>query len=174
MARRWNPRQPRDNRGRFAKKAGGGSSGSSKKSGDGPGVSRKAGPGTVTVRASLRSATIQYGRSVPLLPGKVNVYGGVLFRIEKAGDKSSFLERGRDRIVDKVASKVPKNRAGKVFEDLLRGQQSTVGGVTVGRSGGKRKASSIRVSNSKNIAGKRVRGARKPRAPRQPRQKRAR
>jgi hypothetical protein len=173
MARRWNPRQPRDKRGRFAKKGGGdGPSNSSK--GDGPGVSRKAGPGTITLRASLRSATVQYGRTVPLIPGKVNVYGGVLFRIEKAGDKATFLERGRDRIVDKVASKIPKNKVGKVAEDLLRGQQSQVGGVTVGRQGGKRKTTSIRVSNSKNIAGKRVRGARKPRAPRQPRQKRVR
>lgn len=174
MARRWNPRQPRDSHGRFAKKGGGGPVAGKKVSVDGPGVSRKAGPGTITVRASLRSATVQYGRSVPLIPGKVNVYGGVLFRIEKAGDKSTFLERGRDRIVDKVASKVPKNRVGRVVEDLIRGQQSQVGGVTVGRSGGKRKASSIRVSNSKNIAGQRVRGARKPRAPRQPRQKRVR
>lgn len=173
MAGRWNPtKHPRDNRGRFSSKGGGsGSPVAGRKVSDGPGVSRKAGPGTITLRASLRSATVQYGRTIPLVPGKINIYGGVLFRVEKAGNKATFLERGRDRAVEKIASRLPKGRVGKVAEDLIRGQQSQVGGVTVGRQGGKRRASSIRVSNSKNIAGKRVRGARKPRAPRKPRQK---
>lgn len=180
MARGWNPAaHPRDHRGRWKSKGSAGSSGGQsspvagkKVNREGNGFSFPGGPGTITVRASLRSGTVQYGKTFPLIPGKANIYIGGLVRLEKAGNKPSFLEKKRNEAVDKILTRIPQSRAGKAASDILRNGQTQVGGVTVGKSGGKRRASSIRVSNSKQaMAGKRVRAGRKPRKPRQPRKR---
>lgn len=145
---RWNPSaHPRDAHGRFRSK------------------------GRITVRASMRSATVQYGRTLPLIPGKANLYLGVLARVEKAGDKQSFVEKKVDAAVNKLVSKIPQNRAaGRIVANLIQHRESDVGGFKVGRTGRRRSASSIRVTNSKSAtAGRKVRQPRKPRAPRQPR-----
>lgn len=164
MGSRWIPnKHPRDSHGRFASKGGG----SSAPSPLGAGI-KVPGVGSVNARVSLRSATIQYGRSVPLIPGKATLYLGVLARVEKSGSNRSFLERRRDAAVEKLASKIPQGRAGQVAKDLLRNRKATIGGVSIGSTGGKRRTSSVRLGKAK-AAG----AGRKVRKPRQPRRRRA-
>lgn len=159
---------PRDRKGRFAKK---GSipaltGGSASRSGAGfklPGTAK------VTVRASLSSATVSYGRTLPLIPGKVNIHLGVLARVEKAGGGQNFLEKRFDSLADKVAGRLPKNKVGSAIGDVIRGKKTDVGGVTIG--GNRRRVNpTIRATSKskKNSAGRKVR---KPRQPRQPRQR---
>ena len=159
---------PRDSRGRFRKKGMAAlTSGSS---------SRKEGfklPGTskVTVRASLSSATVTYGRTLPLIPGKVNIHLGVLARVEKASGGPNFLERRVDSALNKIAQRLPKNKAGEAIGDVLRGKKADIGGITVGGNGRRRVNPTIRAQtkNKRKTAGRKVR---KPRQPRQPRQRR--
>jgi hypothetical protein len=156
---------PRDSKGRWKGK--GGTAGEALKE-IGGGVAPKTGvklPGTgrVTVRAGLSSATIMYGRTVPLIPGKINVHFGVLGRIEKAGSGPNFLEKRVDSLIERVAQKLPQ-QAG----DVLRGKKTDIGGVTVGAGKRRRVNPQIRVSNKKKAAGRKVR------QPRQPRQRRQR
>lgn len=156
---------PRDRRGRFAKKGAGltAIAGSSAKS-EGfklPGTAK------VTVRASLSSATVTYGRTLPLIPGKLNVHLGVLARVEKAGGGPNFLEKRADRLIDAVASRLPKNQAGRAVADVLRGKKTDVAGVSVG--GRKRRINPTLRATSKS---KKDTAGRKVRKPRQPRQRR--
>lgn len=160
---------PRDRKGRFAKKGGltALTSGSSARS---QGFKL---PGTakVSVRASLSSATVTYGRTLPLIPGKLNVHLGVLARIEKASGGPNFLEKRVDSALGKIASRLPKNKAGEALGDVLRGKKADIGGVTVGGGGRRRVNPTIRATtkSKRATAGRKVR---KPRTPRQPRQRR--
>lgn len=178
MARGWaSANHPRDSRGRFRKKGSpagavsvspraltsGPSAEGNKKSGF-----KLPGQGRVQVRASLRSATVQYGRTLPIVPGKLNLYLGVLARVEKGNNNPTFLEKKVSEATENLASRIPqKGATGKLLADLLRKGESTVNGVKVARSGGKRRASSIRLTQAKATRGRKVR------QPRQPRQKRA-
>lgn len=160
---------PRDRRGRFTKKGSIAAltSGSSAKS-EGfklPGTAK------VTVRASLSSATVTYGRTLPLIPGKVNIHLGVLARVEKASGGPNFLEKRVDSALTKLASRLPKNKAGEAIGDVLRGKKADLGGITVGGGGRRRVNPTIRAAtkSKKKTAGRKVR---KPRTPRQPRQRR--
>lgn len=165
----FNPRQPRDNKGRWKRKgAPDGSSGGGLRALE-SGTPKKGlklpGTGRVTVRAGLSSATVMYGRTVPLIPGKVNLHVGVLGRIEKASSGPNFIEKRVDSVIERVASRLPQ-KAG----DVLRGKKTDIGGVTVGGSRRRRVNPQIRVTNKKQAAGRKVR---QPRQPRQPRQRRA-
>lgn len=158
---------PRDRKGRFTSKGRGvaalAGSSADKKGFSLPGKSK------VTVRASLSSATVTYGRTLPLIPGRVNVHLGVLARVEKAGSAPNFLEKGADRLIEAVATRLPQNKAGKAVADVIRGKKTEVAGVAVG--GRRRRINpTIRAQTaSKKAAGRKVR---KPRQPRQPRQRR--
>jgi hypothetical protein len=161
----FNPRQPRDRHGRWRSK--GGAVGSALKEIGGDPAPKKGitlpGTGRVTVRAGLSSATIMYGRTVPLIPGKINVHVGVLGRIEKAGSGPNFIEKRVDNVIERIAQRLP-DKAG----DVLRGKKTDIGGVTVGAGKRRRVNPQIRVSNKKKAAGRKVR------QPRQPRQRRSR
>lgn len=141
---RYNPSlHPRDSKGRWTSK------------------------GKLTGRVSLRSATLQYGRTFPLIPGKVNIYVGALARVEKAGDKQTFLEKKAAAGIEKLIGKIPQNKVGKFASGLLRDKQAQVGGLSVARQGARRRGPQLKVSSAKAAtAGRRVR---QPRAPRQPR-----
>lgn len=158
---------PRDRRGRFAKKGAlTAIAGSSAKS-EGfklPGTAK------VTVRASLSSATVTYGRTLPLIPGRVNVHLGVLARVEKAGGGPNFLEKRADRLIEAVASRLPKNQAGSAVADVLRGKKTEVAGVNIG--GNRRRINPTIRATSKSKKATAGRKVRKPRQPRQPRQRR--
>lgn len=179
MARWASSNHPRDSKGRFRKK---GSSGIALRSRSSPPASTRSktsgssgksggfklpGKGRVQVRASLRSATVQYGRTLPIIPGKVNLYLGVLARVEKGNNNPTLLERKVSEATDKLASKIPqKGAAGKLVADLLRKGESSINGVRIARQGGRRRASSIRVTQAKAST-----QGRKVRQPRQPRQR---
>lgn len=154
---------PRDSRGRWRSKG----SSALKEIGGGESAPKRGiklpGTGRVTVRAGLSSATIMYGRTVPLIPGKVNVHVGVLGRIEKAGSGPNFLEKRVDNLIEKVAQRLPEK-----VGDVVRGKKTDVGGVTIGTGKRRRVNPQIRVSNKKKTAGRKVR---QPRQPRQRRQK---
>lgn len=167
MARYVESQHPRDNKGRWRSK-GGGVSSALKEIGGGSTAGRRGiklpGTGRVTVRAGLSSATIMYGRTVPLIPGKINVHVGVLGRIEKASSGPNFLEKRVDSVIDRIAKKLPE-KAG----DVLRGKKTDIGGVTIGTGKRRRVNPQIKVTNKKKAAGRKVR---KPRQPRRPRQRR--
>lgn len=156
---------PRDNKGRWRSK-GGAASSALKAIGSGASSEKKGiklpGTGHVTVRAGLSSATVMYGRTVPLIPGKVNIHVGVLARVEKAGSGPNFLEKRVDNLINKVAAKLPR-KAG----DVLKGNKTDIGGVTIGTGKRRRINPQVRVSNKKKTAGRKVR------QPRTPRQRRA-
>lgn len=163
----FNRNQPRDRRGRFAKKGGAQTAltgGSAKKGFKVPGTSK------VTVRASLSSATITYGRTLPLIPGKVNIHLGVLARVEKASSGPNFLEKKVDRLIENVATRLPQGKVGDAVKDVLRGKKTDVAGVEIG--GRRRRINpTIRAQSKskKTTAGRKVR---KPRTARQNRQRR--
>lgn len=159
---------PRDRRGRFTSKGRGvlalAGSPSDRKGFKLPGTAK------VTVRASLSSATVTYGRTLPLIPGRVNVHLGVLARVEKAGGGPNFLEKRADRLIEAVATRLPQNKAGQAVADVIRGKKTEVAGVAIG--GNRRRINpTIRAASKskKSTAGRKVR---KPRQPRQPRQRR--
>lgn len=165
---KFNPRQPRDRKGRWTKGGGGAPKAiTSGSSGSGKGI-KLPGTGSVTVRAGLSSATVMYGRTLPLIPGKVNIHLGVHARIEKASPGPNFLEKRVDAVINKVASRLPE-KAG----DVLRGKKTDIGGVTIGTGKRRRVNPQIRVTNKKKAAGRKVRQPRQPRQPRQQRQRRA-
>src|SRR6185295_2108554 len=125
--------------------------------------------GKLTGRVSLRSATLQYGRTFPLIPGKVNIYVGALARVEKAGDRQSFLEKKVSAGIDKLVDRIPQNKVGKFASGLLRDKQASVGGLSVNRQGARRRAPQLRVSSAR--ASTHGRKVRQPRAPRQARRR---
>lgn len=169
---------PRDNKGRWRRKGSSpGSSGSSGSSGSGSGKelavpgskgAKLPGTGRVTLRAGLSSVTVGYGRTVPIIPGKVRLHVGVFGRLEKDSSGPNFLEKRFDKALDKIASKLPKGQIGDAVGDVLKGKKTDIGGVTVGTGKRRRVNPQIRVTNKKaKTAGRKVR------QPRQPRQRRA-
>jgi hypothetical protein len=177
---------PRDNKGRWKRK---GSSSGSSGSGSGkelaiPGSKELAvsgsksaksgkgaklpGTGRVTLRAGLSSVTVGYGRTVPVIPGKVRLHVGVFARLEKDSSGPNFLEKRFDKALDKIATKLPKGKVGEAVGDVLKGKKTDIGGVTVGTGKRRRVNPQIRVASKKaSTAGRKVR------QPRQPRQRRA-
>ncbi len=163
---------PRDSKGRWRSK---GSAGGS--SGGTPGTeleiagqrgAKLPGTGRVTIRAGLSSVTVGYGRTVPIIPGKVRLHVGVFGRLEKDSSGPNFLEKKFDKALDKIATKLPKNQIGDAVGDVLKGKKTDIGGVTIGTGKRRRVNPQIKVTNKKTTAGRKVR------KPRQPRQRRAR
>jgi hypothetical protein len=124
MARRWlEALHPRDNKGRFRSK------------------------GKVSFRLGLRSATVTYGRTIPIVPGKVGLHLGVLARLESTSAKRGYLARLTDKALGQIAKRVPEKQRGMVL-DVLKRRKATVGGVQIHQIGGQRRARSVRISNA--------------------------
>jgi hypothetical protein len=138
MAGRWlEALHPRDKNGRFRSK------------------------GKVSFRLGLRSATVTYGRTIPVIPGKVGLHLGVLARLESTSAKKGYLSRLTDKALGQIAKRVPEKQS-KVVLDVLKRRKATVGGVQIHQIGGQRRASSIKVSSAIRQPKAATRGVRAP------------
>lgn len=63
--------------------------------------------GKVSFRVSPRSATIMYGHTIPVVPGKVNVYAGALLRVERARGHETAIEKKLKAQGQKIAARLP-------------------------------------------------------------------
>lgn len=126
---------------------------------------------TQSLRISPLSASYNVGVRVPVVPGKIAAYVGVLARVENTAGQAA-LNRLGGRVADRAfGGKLGKSRAGA----LVRGAPIRVGGATVSRSRIV-SAPTVRVNNrratvhpskSYTTASGRVRQPRKARKPRQ-------
>ena len=65
------------------------------------------GKGKLSFRVSPRSATVMYGHTIPIIPGKANLYVGGLARIERTRGHETALEKKIKAQGTKIASKLP-------------------------------------------------------------------
>lgn len=138
MAVRWiEALHPRDRNGRFRRK------------------------GKVSFRLGTRSASITYGRTIPIIPGKVGLHLGVLARLESLSEKRGYLARLTDKALGKIATKVPEKQRALVL-DVLKRRKATVGGVQIHQIGGQRRARSVKISSVQNSARRATAGVRAP------------
>lgn len=103
--------------------------------------------GKVSFRLGLRSATVTYGRTIPIVPGKVGLHLGVLARLESTSAKKGYLSRLTDKALAQVAKRAPDKHREAVL-DVLKRRKATVGGVQIHQIGGQRRASSVRISSA--------------------------
>lgn len=82
--------------------------------------------GKFSFRVSPRSATVQYGHTIPIVPGKANLYIGGLARIERARGHETALETKLRAQGRKLTSKLPA----KVQKIASRGGIEGPGGTT--------------------------------------------
>lgn len=122
---------PRDNHGRFRRK------------------------GKFSVRLGTRSVTATYGRTIPIIPGKVGLHLGVLARLESLSERRGYLAKLTDKALGQIIRFGPKSQRG-VIEDVLKRRKATVGGVQIHQIGGQRRARSIRLSSASMKPGKAV------------------
>jgi|GEM_PF-4765677 len=124
MAGRWvEALHPRDSRGRFRRK------------------------GKVSFRLGTRSASVSYGRTIAIIPGKVGLHLGVLARIESLSERRGYLARLTDRMLGQLAKRVPEKQRSTVL-DVLKRRKAQVGGVQIHQIGGQRRAASLKISKA--------------------------
>lgn len=63
--------------------------------------------GKLSFRVSPRSATVQYGHTLPIVPGKINLYVGALARVERAGNHKTVIETKAVDLGKKIVGKLP-------------------------------------------------------------------
>lgn len=111
--------------------------------------------GKLSFRVGLRSVTATYGKTFPIIPGKVGLHLGVLARLENISEKRGYLAKLSDSALAKIGKKLPpKQRA--LVEDLVKRRKATVGGVQLHQIGGQRRARSVRISKVVAAPAKRV------------------
>lgn len=103
--------------------------------------------GKLSFRVGLRSVTATYGKTFPIVPGKVGLHLGVLARLENISEKRGYLARLSDQALAKIGKKLPAKQR-EVVEGIVKRRQATVGGVQLHRIGGQRRASSVRISKA--------------------------
>jgi hypothetical protein len=103
--------------------------------------------GKVSFRLGTRSATVTYGRTIPIVPGKVGLHLGVLARLESTSAKKGYLSRLTDKALAQVAKRAPE-RQSQVILDVLKRRKATVGGVQIHQIGGQRRARSVKISSA--------------------------
>ena len=111
--------------------------------------------GKLSFRVGLRSVTATYGKTFPIVPGKVGLHLGVLARLENISQKRGFLAKLSDQALAKIGKRLPEKQ-GQIVTDILKRRQATVGGVQLHRIGGQRRASSIRLSKAVAAPARRV------------------
>lgn len=127
---------------------------------------------SVGVRVSTRSATVTVGKRYPIIPGKVNVYGGVLLRVERANAGNGIVDRLVDNAQSKLVSALPEGTLRNIGESLASGQSHREGSTLISASGIKPNTPTLRVTRSskpsytKNDADATPRRKRTPREPR--------
>lgn len=83
--------------------------------------------GRFSYRVSTRSATVHYGHTFPLIPGKANLYVGALARVERNRGHETAVEKklkARGRV---LVSKLPAT----VQRIASKGGYETPGGTTI-------------------------------------------
>lgn len=88
---------------------------------------RFASTGRFSYRVSTRSATVHYGHTFPIIPGKANLYVGALARLERNRGHETAVEKklkARGRV---LVSKLPA----KVQRIASKGGYETPGGTTI-------------------------------------------
>lgn len=115
---------PRDSKGRFVRKA------------------------SVGVRVSTRSASVTVGKRYPIVPGKVNVYGGVLLRVERANAGNGIVDRWIDQAQSRVVSAIPEGTLRNVAQSLSEGQKVRSNGLTISGSGIRPQSPQLRINRS--------------------------
>lgn len=98
--------------------------------------------GKFSYRVSTRSATVHYGHTFPLIPGKANLYVGALARVERNRGHETAVEKklkARGRV---LVSKLPA----KVQRIASKGGYETPGGTTISFSKPKVRQPTIRAS----------------------------
>ncbi len=157
MARIFNPSlHPRDQNGRFRKKA------------------------SVGVRVSTRSVSVTVGRRFPIVPGKANVYVGGLVRLEKASRSKGPIARAADRVQDRLIEAIPEGAARNIIGGVLQEGSYRQGSTLITANSGIRSSPTIRATRSSQPVSRRVQETgqvqtpglnrspnRKPRKPRQ-------
>lgn len=127
---------------------------------------------SVGLRVSTRSATATIGKRFPLIPGKINVYGGVLLRVERANAGNSVVDRLVDNAQSKLVNALPEGTLRNIGQSLASGQSHREGSTLISASGIRPNSPTVRLTRSskpsytKNAADA---TPRRQRAPRQPR-----
>jgi hypothetical protein len=137
MARWISALHPRDSNGRFRRK------------------------GRLSFRVGVRSASVSYGRTIPIIPGKVGLHLGVLARLENISERRGYLSRLTDKALLGIANKAPEKQRSLVL-DILKRRKATVGGVQIHQIGGQRRARSVKISGVQNSARRATSGVRAP------------
>lgn len=83
--------------------------------------------GKVSFRLSTRSATVMYGVTVPIVPGKANLYVGALARVERARGHETALEK---KVKGQAADLAAKHLPAKITRIASKGGIETPGGTT--------------------------------------------
>jgi hypothetical protein len=83
--------------------------------------------GKLSFRVSPRSATVMYGHTLPIVPGKANLYVGVLARVERAPGYKTGLEKSASNIGKKLTAKFPQ----KIQTVLHKGSIEGPGGTQI-------------------------------------------
>lgn len=66
--------------------------------------------GRLSFRVSPRSATVMYGHTVPIVPGKVNLYVGGLARVERAGGYQFAVEKKIRAAGGRAVARIPHDK----------------------------------------------------------------
>lgn len=83
--------------------------------------------GRFSYRVSTRSATVHYGHTFPIIPGKANLYVGALARVERNRGHETAVEKKLKARGRKITSQLPA----KVQSVLSKGGYETPGGTTI-------------------------------------------
>lgn len=91
----------------------------------------KVGPGRVSGRIGMRSATVAYGKDIQLGPN-YNLHLATLARIEKTGNKKTYLEKLRTKVLMSLADKIPNAKLREHAENIIRSRSTKIGKTNVG------------------------------------------
>lgn len=106
--------------------------------------------GKFSYRVSPRSATVQYGHTLPIVPGKINLYVGALARVERSRSHETAIEKKIRAQGTKLTSKLPA----KVQSVLSKGGYETGGGTSITFARPKVRQPQLRASRRIGTVGK--------------------
>ena len=107
--------------------------------------------GKFSYRVSTRSATVHYGHTFPIIPGKANLYVGALARVERSRGHETAIEKKIKARGRKLTERLPS----KVQSILSKGGYETPGGTTITFSKPKIRQAQLRGGKRVGVVGKR-------------------
>jgi len=106
--------------------------------------------GKFSYRVSTRSATVHYGHTFPLIPGKANLYVGALARVERTRGHETAVEKKIRARGKQLTEKLPAK-----FQSVLsKGGYESPSGTTISFSKPKIRQPQIRASRRIGTVGK--------------------